>query len=217
MEVPASLTVERGLWAGDVAVPLPVRPDGEGPTRFECPGCFFNPEWRSHQAVRIVHPDSLQEMPDGTVGEIWVAGGSVASGYWDLPEVSAATFGARLASSEGEGAPPDDAPHMRSGDLGFVWESRLYVVGRIKDVLTMRGRTLHAHDIEGHAERGSAQLRPGCCAAFSTQPPEEEGEVMTRMVWPAELARHRLYCTHASTHTHHAAHTTPTAHHSDHR
>ena len=45
----------------------------------------------------------------------------------------------------------------------------------------MRGRTLHAHDIEGHAERGSGALRPGCCAAFSIQPPEEEGEVLVLM------------------------------------
>jgi len=52
------------------------------------------------------------------------------------------------------------------------------VVGRIKDVLTMRGRTLHAHDIEAHAERGSSHLRPGCCAAFSVQPQHEDGEVL---------------------------------------
>lgn len=116
MERPATLQVRRGLWAGDVAWPAE---EGDG-ALFECPGCFFQPEWRTHQSVRIVHPDSLEEMADGTVGEIWVGGRSVARGYWDLPEVSRHTFGAQLAEADGP-------VHMRSGELrapsrGDVWD-----------------------------------------------------------------------------------------------
>jgi len=78
------------------------------------------------------------------------------------------------------------APHLRTGDLGFVWERRLYVVGRIKDVLTVRGRTLHASDVEACAESGApTRLRPGCCAAFALD--FAGGSTEERLVLVAEL------------------------------
>jgi len=63
-------------------------------------------------------------------------------------------------------------PFLCTGDLGFVWESRLYIVGRIKDILCIRGRTLHAHDIETCAEAAHTAMRPGCCAALPVVPPD---------------------------------------------
>ena len=92
-----------------------------------------------------MHNETCEELPDGTVGEIWVCGPSVACGYWQLEDLSNETFRARIKSTTS----PTDAPHLRSGDLGFIWERRLYVIGRIKDVLTIKGRTLHAHDHRG--------------------------------------------------------------------
>ena len=153
------LRVDRArLGVGDRPMPQ------SGPVEasvLEACGHYILPQAATKQAVRIVHNETCEELPDGTVGEIWVCGPSVACGYWQLEDLSNETFRARIKSTTS----PTDAPHLRSGDLGFIWERRLYVIGRIKDVLTIKGRTLHAHDIEVCAERGSDILRPGCCAA----------------------------------------------------
>ncbi|MHA3024759.1 AMP-binding protein [Mycobacterium sp. BMJ-28] len=95
--------------------------------------------------VRIVDPDTRTECPPGTTGEIWVHGPNVADGYWNNPEKTASTFGGVLV------APPDgtpDAPWLRTGDLGFLYEGELYIVGRIKDLLIVRGRNHSPDDIE---------------------------------------------------------------------
>ncbi|NKZ09104.1 fatty acyl-AMP ligase [Actinomadura latina] len=90
--------------------------------------------------VRIVDPETRAERPQGRVGEIWVRGGSVARGYWGSPEESRSTFSARTAADEG--------PYLRTGDLGFIAEGELFVTGRIKDLIIVNGRNIHAHDIE---------------------------------------------------------------------
>jgi acyl-CoA synthetase (AMP-forming)/AMP-acid ligase II len=90
--------------------------------------------------VRIVDPDTRAERPEGRVGEIWVRGGSVARGYWGSPEESAKTFQARTISGNG--------PYLRTGDLGFRLGGELFVTGRIKDLIIVNGRNIHAHDIE---------------------------------------------------------------------
>lgn len=90
--------------------------------------------------VRIVDADSHAVLPDGQVGEIWVRGASVASGYWKKPEITASTFHATTADGE--------TGFLRTGDLGVLHEGELYVTGRIKDVLIIRGRNLYPHDIE---------------------------------------------------------------------
>ncbi|MEU5993913.1 fatty acyl-AMP ligase [Spirillospora sp. NPDC047418] len=96
--------------------------------------------------VRIVDPETRAERPEGRVGEIWVRGGSVARGYWGSPEESRTTFGARTIA--------DDGPYLRTGDLGFVLAGELFVTGRIKDLIIVNGRNIHAHDIE-EAARGA--------------------------------------------------------------
>jgi len=112
--------------------------------------------------ARIVHPETRAPLPDGAVGEVWVAGASVCTaGYWGLPDETAAAFGARLAGEEAELAgetspaarylPPPRAPrrsYLRTGDLAFVEGGVMFMAGRIKDVLIVRGRNLHANDIE---------------------------------------------------------------------
>ncbi|MFD9905354.1 aminotransferase class I/II-fold pyridoxal phosphate-dependent enzyme [Streptomyces sp. NPDC059063] len=99
---------------------------------------------------------------EGTVGEIWIAGGSVARGYWRRPDATEATFRARVA---GEG----DTPYLRTGDLGFERAGQLHVVGRTKDVVIVRGRNHYPHDIELTVERADPAVRAGCGAAFAVE------------------------------------------------
>ncbi|HSK81412.1 MAG TPA: fatty acyl-AMP ligase, partial [Thermoanaerobaculia bacterium] len=84
------------------------------------------------QEVLAVDPESGDPCPPGGVGEIWVAGPSVARGYWERPEETATTFGARLADGTG--------PFLRTGDLGFVSGGELFLTGRLKDLIILRGR-----------------------------------------------------------------------------
>src|SRR5207237_906017 len=82
--------------------------------------------------ILIVQPESLAASPPDQVGEIWVAGPSVAQGYWKRPEETAHTFHATLADGAG--------PFLRTGDLGFVREGELFITGRLKDLIIIRGR-----------------------------------------------------------------------------
>ena len=116
----------------------------------------------------VVDPVACTQLAPGRVGEIWVAGQSVALGYWRRPADTLATFGAVLADT-GEG------PFLRTGDLGAVCDGRLFVTGRIKDILIIRGLKHYPHDLEQTAERAHPALRIGCCAAFATSPPADEG------------------------------------------
>ncbi|WP_067971928.1 AMP-binding protein [Mycolicibacter icosiumassiliensis] len=95
--------------------------------------------------VRIVDPEAHTESPDGRVGEIWVHGPNVASGYWHNPQATERTFGGYLESPSA-GTPA--GPWLRTGDLGVVYEGELLVVGRIKDLLIVDGRNHYPDDIE---------------------------------------------------------------------
>jgi acyl-CoA synthetase (AMP-forming)/AMP-acid ligase II len=111
--------------------------------------------------VVIVHPDTRRRCADETVGEIWVAGPAVAQGYWNRPEETERTFRARL-SDTGEG------PFLRTGDLGFLSGGELFVTGRLKDVIVIRGRNHYPEDIETTVQSVHPALRAGCGAAFET-------------------------------------------------
>jgi len=91
-------------------------------------------------AVRIVDTGRGTSCPDGRVGEIWVSGSSVAAGYWGQPDQSATAFAARTADGEG--------PFLRTGDLGFLQGDELFVTGRAKDVLIVRGQNVYPQDVE---------------------------------------------------------------------
>ncbi|MDJ0595861.1 MAG: AMP-binding protein [Pleurocapsa sp. MO_226.B13] len=116
--------------------------------------------------VSIVNPESLTRCKEGQVGEIWVSGESVASGYWNRPKATQETFQAYVKDT-GEG------PFLRTGDLGFFSNGELFVTGRIKDVMIIRGRNYYPQDIELTVENSHPCLREHCSAAFSV---EIEGE-----------------------------------------
>lgn len=112
--------------------------------------------------VLIVDPVTGLPLRDGVIGEIWVRGPSIGSGYWNNPELSAATFGARLASS-----PRARARHLRTGDLGFLLDGELFVTGRLKDLIIVRGRNLYPQDLEATATAAHSSLRAHGTAAFA--------------------------------------------------
>ena len=130
--------------------------------------------------VVIADPATSMLCPAGQVGEIWVAGGSVARGYWNRPEESAETFGARLV-----GTTACRGPFLRTGDLGFLDGGQLFIAGRIKDLVILRGRNHHPQDLELTAERSHPVLRPGGGAAFAVEAGGEE-----RLVLVYEVERH---------------------------
>ena len=119
--------------------------------------------------VRIVDPATRAALPDGTVGEIWCRSPSVAAGYWNQPAATAEVFGARLSDGEG--------PFLRTGDLGLVDGGELYVTGRIKEVIIVRGRKHYPSDLEDTVEKlasGASYHRAGGCVAFSSEARGEE-------------------------------------------
>ncbi len=129
------------------------------------------------ESLAIVDPEAFQRRPAGFVGEIWAQGPHVARGYWGKPEATAATFEARIAGEEGA--------WLRTGDLGFLdEEGRLYPVGRIKDLIIIRGANHHPQDIERTVEECHPALSRHNGAAFAVD--SEEGE---RLVIVQEVER----------------------------
>ncbi len=115
----------------------------------------------------IVHPDNRTVCPPGQVGEVWLAGPSVAKGYWNNVEETWKTFRARLADSA-------YGPYLRTGDLGFLKDGELYLTGRLKDLIILRGRNLYPQDLELSTEQSHPALQPGCAVAFSIDLAGEE-------------------------------------------
>jgi acyl-CoA synthetase (AMP-forming)/AMP-acid ligase II len=110
--------------------------------------------------VPIVDPDTARECPDETVGEIWLRGDNVAAGYWQKPEETERTFGAKIVSPS-PGIP--EGPWLRTGDSGFFSEGELFIIGRIKDLLIVYGRNHSPDDIEATIQEVTA----GRCAAIA--------------------------------------------------
>ncbi len=110
--------------------------------------------------IRIVHPETRRACTDDKVGEIWISGSSVAAGYWRRPDATEESFGARLADS-------DEGPFLRTGDLGFVRNGELFVAGRIKDLVIIRGRNHYPQDIEATSRGAHPALARALAAAFS--------------------------------------------------
>ena len=107
--------------------------------------------------ILIVDPETNRRCPPDVIGEIWIDGSTTGPGYWRNPMESARVFGARLASGEG--------PFLRTGDLGFLRDGILYVTGRIKDVMIVRGQNIYPQDLEAAAR--SAVPNAGETAAFA--------------------------------------------------
>ncbi|HEU4322800.1 MAG TPA: amino acid adenylation domain-containing protein [Roseiflexaceae bacterium] len=127
------------------------------------------------QQVLVVHPETRQACAPGEVGEIWVSGPNVAQGYWQRPEETEKTFQARLAEGTGPA-------FLRTGDLGFLRDGELFITGRQKDLIIIRGRNHYPQDIELTVERSHPALRPGCTAAFSVEVDGEEQLVIVQEI-----------------------------------
>ena len=125
----------------------------------------------------VVDPESGTPAAPGGIGEIWVAGGSVARGYWNRPEETASVFGALLPDGRG--------PFLRTGDLGVLSDGELFIAGRLKDLIILRGKNHYPQDLETTAEESHPALSGGAGAAFAV---DSEGE--ERLVIVHEVERH---------------------------
>ncbi|OBK89315.1 fatty acyl-AMP ligase [Mycolicibacter sinensis] len=117
--------------------------------------------------VAIVDPVTHQPCGPDEVGEIWVAGPNVALGYWNRPEETAATFGARLAAP----GDPNRGPFLRTGDYGFLCAGELFTTGRCKDLIIVDGHRYYPNDIEFTVQQCDPVLVSGRGAAFATDAP----------------------------------------------
>jgi len=117
--------------------------------------------------IAIVDPDSRVRASNDQIGEIWVRGPSVARGYAGPPDQTRETFAGRIAIT-------GESPFLRTGDLGFLHDGKLFIVGRCKDLMIIAGRNIYPQDIELSAEVSHPALRRSCCAAFSYEAADEE-------------------------------------------
>jgi thioester reductase-like protein/FkbH-like protein len=125
--------------------------------------------------IAIIDPELLTVVGDARVGEICVRGPSVAAGYWGRPVLSRATFELELVGDPG-------GPWLRTGDLGFIDQGELYVCGRRKDLLIVRGRNLHPHDLERAISDAHSRVRTGCVVALATEHEDNEEIVVVAEV-----------------------------------
>ena len=127
------------------------------------------------QEVAIADPETLTRVDNSCVGEIWVKGESVAQGYWNQPKKTEDIFKAYFADTQ-------EGPFLRTGDLGFVRDNELFVTGRLKDVIIVRGQNHYPQDIELTVEKSDSALRPGCGAAFTVEVKGSERLVIVQEV-----------------------------------
>ena len=136
--------------------------------------------------LRIVDPRTLQPVEPGHIGEIWVRSASVGAGYWGQPDVSRQVFRASPAGEPGTQSDFFSGDYLRTGDLGFLHEGELFVAGRIKDLVILRGANHFPEDIESSMSRVLPPQAAGSCAAFSL---ERNGQEALVVVQELELAR----------------------------
>jgi amino acid adenylation domain-containing protein len=127
--------------------------------------------------IALVNIDTGTRVGENKIGEVWLAGASIATGYWNNENATQASFNQHLPGEPGR-------EYLRTGDLGFMHEGELYITGRLKDLVIFHGRNFYPHDIEWTAERASPALRAGHCAAFSIDTPDGE-----QLVVAAEVER----------------------------
>jgi thioester reductase-like protein len=118
--------------------------------------------------VKIVDPEGHFTLKPERTGEIWVAGSGKCLGYWNNRELTLKQFRARLVDDT-----PYDDGYLRTGDIGFFHDGELYVCGRIKDMIILRGQNYYPHDIENVVEKSSSLIRHNCVAAFQIQEDSE--------------------------------------------
>jgi acyl-CoA synthetase (AMP-forming)/AMP-acid ligase II/alkylation response protein AidB-like acyl-CoA dehydrogenase/acyl carrier protein len=150
------------------------------------------------QTVIIVDPDTRMARNDGTEGEIWIAGESVAQGYWQKPEVTAETFAAvvdtnsidtNTNSIDTNNVSNNVTPksYLRSGDLGLISQGELYITGRIKDLIVIRGQNYHPQDIEQTIEQSHPALAIHAGVAFGATIEGQEQLVVMQEIQRTQL------------------------------
>ena len=153
-------------------------PEDEGARRII--GCELQ---SPDQQIITVNPETLSQCAPDHIGEVWIAGASVTQGYWNKVEETEHTFQAYLADT-GEG------PFLRTGDMGFFQDGVLFVTGRIKGLIIIRGRNYYPQDIELTVERCHPTIRVGCCAAFSIDVDGKEQLVVLAEIEPRYYPAH---------------------------
>ena len=118
--------------------------------------------------VRIVHHETKELCSDGHIGEVWVSGPSVAKGYWKRTKATVESFQATYVGQE------NDKKYLRTGDLGFIKNNEIYITGRIKDMLIIRGKNFYPQDIEISVNQSHKLMKLGVGAVFSITKNEEE-------------------------------------------
>jgi phthiocerol/phenolphthiocerol synthesis type-I polyketide synthase C len=129
------------------------------------------------QTIVIVDPETRTRCSPDHIGEIWITGPGVAQGYWNQPDITKESFQAYLEDSK-------EGPFLRTGDLGFMKDGELFITGRRKDLIIIRGRNYYPQDIEWTIEQSHPAIRRNCSAAFSVDINGEE-----RLVIVAEVER----------------------------
>lgn len=124
--------------------------------------------------VRIVDPQSMMPCAPNAIGEIWVKGPGIGEGYWNKPEENARVFNGKLDGTEEK--------FLRTGDLGFMHGQELFVTGRLKDLIIIRGTNHYPQDIEAAAAASHMSLLAGCGAAFSVEIGSEERLVIVQEI-----------------------------------
>lgn len=133
------------------------------------------------ETLIIVDPETFTPVGERELGEIWLTGPSLTQGYWNRPDENPKQFAAHLQDGRG--------PFLRSGDLGFLHEGHVFVTGRIKDLIIVRGANLFPQDIEYVVERAHPALRPGAAAAFAAV---RDGEECLAVAVELDAERHDL-------------------------
>ena len=183
-EVTAKVTAERSGRRGIfVSVSAPgleqgqVRAPGPGERAVEIAGCGA---WARGTEIAIVDPEARTESPPDRIGEIWIRSGSVAEGYFGDEAATEEIFRATLASRP-------DIRWLKTGDLGFLRDGQLFIAGRSKDLILVRGENHYPQDLE-HAITGRhPAIRPACAAAFSVDRGEGEKVVIVTDVYPEKV------------------------------
>ncbi|MGE8278910.1 MAG: SDR family NAD(P)-dependent oxidoreductase [Stenotrophomonas sp.] len=160
------------MTEGEGGLAMPATAPGEGTRTLVSSGRAYG-----DTLIRIVAPDSGVPVPERHTGEIWISGGSIGAGYWGRDEAGNAAFAARLADDPGRA-------FLRTGDLGFLHNGELFVRGRLKDLILIRGANHHAPDIEATVEASHEAIAKSCGVAFAVDVDDEE-----KLVVVYEVAR----------------------------
>lgn len=140
--------------------------------------------------LTIVDPATGNELPDGRVGELWVSGDNVASGYLGREDENESTFQNKLGERLTEGSrvlhADADARWLATGDLAVIVDGETYITGRLKDLIVIAGRNHYPQDIEATAQEASAHVRPDSVAAFSVG--DESTEELVLLIERADNA-----------------------------